>query len=82
MAELLLDPAIRFWVFLPIVLITFLIGVVRHYASILLTSKKKVDLSQVQDRWVGCDGFGWFCFIGFWCLVGGDSLGFGMSGRF
>jgi len=47
--ELRLDPAIRLWVFLPIVLITFLVGIVRHYASVLLSSQKKVDLSQVKD---------------------------------
>jgi hypothetical protein len=50
MAELLLDSDIRFWVFLPIVVITFLVGVVRHYVSILLSSQKKVELQQVQDR--------------------------------
>lgn len=50
MAELLLDSKIRVWVFLPIVVITFLVGVVRHYVSILLSSKKKVELQQVQDR--------------------------------
>jgi len=49
MTELLLDPAIRFWVFLPIVTITFLIGIVRHYVSILITSKKRVEIQQVQD---------------------------------
>ncbi|GFQ96538.1 ER membrane protein complex subunit 3 [Trichonephila clavata] len=49
MSELLLDPDIRLWVFLPIVIITFLFGIVRHYISILLTSTKKVELTQVQD---------------------------------
>ncbi|KAF8794969.1 ER membrane protein complex subunit 3 like protein [Argiope bruennichi] len=49
MTELLLDPDIRVWVFLPIVIITFLFGIVRHYISILLTSTKKVELTQVQD---------------------------------
>ena len=47
--ELRLDPAIRLWVFLPIVAITFLVGIVRHYVSILLTSAKKVELGQVRD---------------------------------
>merc|ERR1712226_817492 len=47
--ELRLDPAIRLWVFLPIVVITFLVGIVRHYVSVLLTSTKKVDLNQVKD---------------------------------
>ena len=47
--ELRLDPAIRLWVFLPIVLITFLVGIVRHYVSVLLSSQKKVDLTQVKD---------------------------------
>ncbi|KAK7868967.1 hypothetical protein R5R35_002598 [Gryllus longicercus] len=52
MAELLLDSQIRVWVFLPIVVITFLVGVVRHYVSILLASQKKVELQQVQDSQV------------------------------
>jgi len=50
--ELQLDPAIRIWVFLPIVLITFLIGVLRHYVSVLLSSPKKVDLTAVSDSQV------------------------------
>ncbi|XP_076114742.1 ER membrane protein complex subunit 3-like [Mytilus galloprovincialis] len=49
MAELLLDPDIRFWVFLPIVVITFFTGIIRHYVTILLTSEKKTELQQVTD---------------------------------
>ncbi|XP_040579390.1 ER membrane protein complex subunit 3 [Lepeophtheirus salmonis] len=47
--ELRLDPAIRNWVFIPIVLIAFFIGIIRHYVSILLSSSKKVDLNQVRE---------------------------------
>ena len=50
--ELRLDPAIRLWVFLPIVAITFLIGIIRHYVSVLLSSDKKVDLPKVRDSQV------------------------------
>lgn len=52
MAELLIDPNIRGWVFLPIVVITFLVGIIRHYVSILISSQKKVEMTQIQDRWV------------------------------
>lgn len=52
MAELFVDSNIRFWVFLPIVVITFLVGVVRHYVSILLSSQKKIELQQVKDSQV------------------------------
>jgi hypothetical protein len=48
-SDLLLDPSIRTWVFLPIVIITFLVGIVRHYVSLLMSSTKKVTLQQVQD---------------------------------
>jgi len=47
--ELQLDPAIRTWVFLPIFLINFLIGILRHYVSVLLSSQKKVDLEAIKD---------------------------------
>ena len=50
--ELLLDSDIRIWVFLPIVLVTFLVGILRHYISVLIATQKKVDLPQVQDRCV------------------------------
>ena len=49
MAELLLDSEIRLWVFLPIVVITFLVGIIRHYVTILLSSDKKVELQQIGD---------------------------------
>lgn len=50
--DLVVDPQIRGWVFLPIVVITFLVGILRHYISILLTSQKKVEIQQLQDRCV------------------------------
>jgi hypothetical protein len=50
MVELLLDPAIRMWVILPIVLITLLFGLLRHYITVLLSSEgKKVTQEQVKD---------------------------------
>ncbi|XP_041978051.1 ER membrane protein complex subunit 3 [Aricia agestis] len=52
MTELLLDPNIRLWVFFPIVIITFLVGIVRHYVSIILSSQKKIEILQVQDSQV------------------------------
>ncbi|XP_011427759.1 ER membrane protein complex subunit 3-like [Crassostrea angulata] len=52
MAELLLDSDIRIWVFLPIVLITFFTGIIKHYVTILLSSEKKTELQQVTDSHV------------------------------
>ncbi|CAF1251743.1 unnamed protein product [Didymodactylos carnosus] len=49
MAELLLDSSIRFWVFMPIVAITFFVGVLRHYITILTTGEKPVDKQQLAD---------------------------------
>ncbi|XP_054159653.1 ER membrane protein complex subunit 3-like [Oppia nitens] len=47
--DLVLDPDIRVWVFLPIVVITFFVGILRHYVSILISSTKKIELQQVMD---------------------------------
>uniref|UniRef100_A0A1I8FJ49 ER membrane protein complex subunit 3 n=1 Tax=Macrostomum lignano TaxID=282301 RepID=A0A1I8FJ49_9PLAT len=55
MAELLLDSAIRMWVFLPLVIITFLFGVIRHYVTILISAEKKAEPEQVSDQQVGAD---------------------------
>lgn len=52
--ELLLDSNIRLWVVLPIVIITFFVGMIRHYVSILLQSDKKLTQEQVSDRSAPC----------------------------
>ncbi|CAF1273818.1 unnamed protein product [Rotaria sordida] len=49
MVELLLDSAIRFWVFMPIVVITFFVGMLRHYISIITAGDKPVDKQQLAD---------------------------------
>jgi len=50
--ELLLDSDIRLWVFMPIVIVNFLVGIVRHYVSVLIFSQKKVDETQLKDSQV------------------------------
>jgi hypothetical protein len=50
--DLRLDPAIRVWVFLPIIMISFLVGLIRHYIFIYLSSSKQVTLQQLQDSQV------------------------------
>lgn len=47
--ELLLDSSIRIWVVLPIVFITFVFGIIRHYLSLLMATEKAVSLSQIKD---------------------------------
>lgn len=49
MAELVLDPDIRLWVFLPIVFITLLFGIIRHYVSQLLHVDAKPGLEEIKD---------------------------------
>jgi hypothetical protein len=49
MAEILLDNAIAWWVFLPLFLITLLFGIARHYVSLLISSDKAVELQQTTD---------------------------------
>ena len=49
MAELLLDPYIRLWVILPIVLITLLFGLIRHYITVLLRQDASPELDKIKD---------------------------------
>lgn len=50
MAELLLDPDIRMWVILPIVLITLMFGLLRHYITVLLTNdSREASEEQIKD---------------------------------
>ena len=47
--DIILDPSIRDWVVLPMVLVMVLIGLTRHYVQLLLKSKKAMDVDQVQQ---------------------------------
>ncbi|XP_041037412.1 ER membrane protein complex subunit 3-like [Carcharodon carcharias] len=49
---LLLDSNIRLWVVLPIVLISFSVGLIRHYLSRLLQGERRVELEQLSDSQV------------------------------
>lgn len=49
MAELLLDSKIRFWVFLPLMAITFLVGIIKHYLLVFMSNDKTVDKQQIID---------------------------------
>lgn len=45
-----MDPNIRTWVFIPVVAITFLLGLFKHYLSIFLEKDVTGTLQQYQDR--------------------------------
>jgi hypothetical protein len=44
-----LDPGIRDWVLVPIIVVLFCFALLRHYATILLRSSPKVDTKQVSE---------------------------------
>jgi hypothetical protein len=48
-ADLLLDPQIRLWVVVPILVIAFCIGLCRHYASQLLSSPATPDEGKIRE---------------------------------
>ncbi|KAI8913131.1 hypothetical protein PhCBS80983_g05094 [Powellomyces hirtus] len=47
--QIFLDPAIRDWVLIPIMLVMVLVGVLRHYATQLLTSVPKGNFKGVRE---------------------------------
>ncbi|ENN81808.1 hypothetical protein YQE_01529, partial [Dendroctonus ponderosae] len=47
--DFLLDSKIRLWVFLPIVLLTFFVEILRHYAILLFNDKITLLLNEIQD---------------------------------
>ena len=49
---LILDPSIRDWVVLPMVAIMILMGLCRHYASVMLKSAQKMDVEELKQRQV------------------------------
>ncbi|GJQ73233.1 hypothetical protein Trydic_g13611 [Trypoxylus dichotomus] len=49
MSDLIVDPQIRVWVFLPIMIITFTLSIIKHYVTYLLSTPKQIDLDQIAD---------------------------------
>ena len=45
----MLDPAIRAWVLLPITFVMFLIGLLRHFVMQLTKAEPKVDLDNIKE---------------------------------
>ncbi|KAK0402812.1 hypothetical protein QR680_016550 [Steinernema hermaphroditum] len=48
--DLHLDPAIRTWVFLPIVVIVFTVSIIRHYAVLLFRGETKATIEKIQEN--------------------------------
>eukprot|EP00049_Salpingoeca_infusionum_P014200 m.264617 g.264617 ORF g.264617 m.264617 type:complete len:168 (-) comp15619_c0_seq1:173-676(-) len=48
--SLLLDPAIRNWVVVPIVLITFFVGLCKHYVQVLITNPPTPERKSVLEQ--------------------------------
>ncbi|KAK9479766.1 integral membrane protein DUF106-domain-containing protein [Lipomyces japonicus] len=49
--DLVLDPSLRDWVLFPILLVMILVGVLRHYATLLLQSAPKpADLATIKEQ--------------------------------
>ena len=47
--DLLLDPAIRNWVLVPITAVMLLTGILKHYITLLLTDPPKVDKKKTRE---------------------------------
>ena len=51
-SEIILDPSIRDWVVLPMVVVMVLVGLTRHFVSLLLKSEKAIDVKEVGLMYV------------------------------
>lgn len=56
--SLVLDSEIRDWVFIPIVVVMFFVGILRTNIAVLLQAKKKPKVEDIIDSYVtgACDG--------------------------
>ena len=51
--SLFLDPALRDWVLIPIFIVMIMVGILRHYATILLQSTPKSEsLKFVREQYL------------------------------
>jgi len=49
--SLFLDPALRDWVLIPIFIVMIMVGILRHYATILLQSPAKPEsLKAIREQ--------------------------------
>jgi hypothetical protein len=49
--SLFLDPALRDWVLLPIFIVMIMVGILRHYATLLLQSPPKSEsLKAIREQ--------------------------------
>lgn len=52
MNSILLDPSIRNWVLLPILFITILIGLCRHFVMVLFKNDTNKDLNENRYQYI------------------------------
>lgn len=68
MVEIILDPSIRDWVVLPMVIIFGCSAMVRHYVTLLLKTEKIAAIEELRPMYVSM-----CCFSLFVCLCGWDA---------
>lgn len=49
MVDLVLDPKIRDWVLIPLVVVMFVIAILRHHVTKIIRSDKKADLKSIKE---------------------------------
>ena len=56
MVEIILDPSIREWVVLPMIIIFGCSAMVRHYVTLLLKNEKMASVEQLMSMYVAPNG--------------------------